>query len=160
MDRGSQSNPGPSSAPSRSPDPIPNPGAQTALQGALTIGQSSDMLVQAAASHDGGICSCEMALPRKEVGGRGVWKDTSWVPVTFTPLLQSLKRLPGRAWMFSGWSTGYLRCEICGGLVAVVSAVLSGSVVHTMLRSTFQSTAPKRTKPEAWTSSGADLGKL
>jgi len=145
-DPGLQSNPGHSFAHSPSPDPIPNLGAQIALQGALTIGQSSDMLVQAAASHDSGICSCVMALPRKEVGGRGVWNDTSWVPVIFMPSLQSLKRLPGRAWMFSGWSTGYLRCASCGGLVAVVSAALSGSVVHTMLHSTFQSTAPKPTK--------------
>ncbi len=146
-DPGLVSNPGHSSAPSPSLDQTLNLGAQVALQGAFTIGQSSDMLVQAAASHDGGICSCELALPRKEVGGRGVWSDTSWVPVIFMPSLPSLKRLPGRAWMFSGWSTGYLRCASCGGLVAVVSAALSGSVVHTMLHSTLQSTRRRRTKP-------------
>jgi len=147
-DPGFQSNPGHSSAHSPFLDPILKLGAQIALQGALNIGQSSDMLVRAAASHVGGTCSCEKALPRKEVGGRGVWNDTSWVPVIFMPSLPSLKRLPGRAWMFSGWSTGYLRCESCGGLVAVVSAALSGSVVHTMLHSTFLSTPPKPTKPE------------
>jgi len=147
-DPGLVSNPGHSSAHSPSPDPIPTLGAQIALQGALNIGQSSGMLMRAAAFHVGGICSCEKALPRKEVGGRGVWNDTSWVPVIFMPSLPSLKRLPGRAWMFSGWSTGYLRCVNCGGLVAVVSAALSGSVVHTMLHSTFQSTPPKRTKPD------------
>jgi len=145
-DPGLVSNPGHSSAHSPFLDPIPNLGAQTALQGVLTIGQSSDMLVQAAASHVGGICSCEKALPRREVGGRGVWNATSWVPAIFMPSLPSLKRLPGRAWMFSGWSTGYLKCESCGGLVAVVSAALSGSVVHTMLHSTFQSTLRKRAK--------------
>jgi len=139
-DRGSASNPGHYSARLPSHDPIPNLGAQIALQGVLTIGQSSVMLARAAASHAGGICSCEKALPRKEVGGRAVWNDTSWVPVIFMPSLPSLKRLPGRAWLFSGWSTGYLRCESCGGLVAVVSAALSGSVVHTMLHSTFPST--------------------
>ena len=147
MDPGLASNPGHSSAHSPFHDPIPNLGAQIALLGALTIGQSSDMLEQAAASHAGGICSCEKALPRREVGGRGVWNDTSWVPVIFMPSLPSLRRLPGRAWMFSGWSTGYLKCESCGGLVAVVSAALSGSVVHTMLHSTFQSTPPKPKKP-------------
>jgi len=147
MDHGLASNPGHSSAHSPFHGPVPNLGAQTALLGALTIGQSSDMLVQAAASHAGGLCSCEKALRRREVGGRGVWNDTSWEPVIFMPSLQSLKRLPGRAWMFSGWTTGYLKCESCGGLVAVVSAALSGSVVHTMLHSTFQSTPRKRTKP-------------
>lgn len=147
-DPGLVSNPGHSSAHSPFLDPILNLGAQTALLGVLTIGQSSDMLVRAAASHDGGVCCCEKALPRREVGGRGVWKDTSWVPVIFMPSLPSLKRLPGRAWMFSGWSTGYLRCVSCGGLAAVVSAALSGSVVHTMLHYTFPSTPPKPTKPE------------
>jgi len=147
-DPGLASNPGHFSAHSPFPDPIPLRDAQIALPGVLSIGQSSAMLVQAAASHAGGICSCEKALPRREVGGRGVWNATSWVPVIFMPSLPSLKRLPGRAWMFSGWSTGYLKCESCGGLVAVVSAALSGSVVHSMLHATFQSTPPKPTKPE------------
>jgi len=94
-DPGLASNPGHFFAHSPSLGLIPNLGAQIALPGALTIGQSSDMLVQAAASHAGGICSCEKALPRKEVGGRGVWNDTSWEPVIFMPSLPSLKRLPG-----------------------------------------------------------------
>jgi len=148
-DPGLVSNPGHFSSPSPSPDPIPLLGAQIALPGALTIGQSSDMLVQAAATHASGICSCSKALRRREVGARGAWNDTSWVPVIFMPLLPSLKRLPGRAWMLSAWSTGYLKCASCGGLVAVVSAALSGSVVHTMLHSTLASTPPKNPKREA-----------
>jgi len=145
-DPGSQSNPGPTSPHLLSPDLTPVLGAQTVLPGALSIGQSSDMLVQAALSLDGGICSCAMALPREEVGGREVWKGTSWEPVIFMPSLQSLKRLPGRAWMFSGWSTGYLKCRNCGGRAAVVSAALSGSATVTMLHATFLSTAQKPTK--------------
>jgi len=145
-DPGLVSNPGHSFAPSPFLDPIPLRDAQIALPGVLSIGQSSDMLEQAVASLIGGVCSCEKALRRQEVGGRGVWNDTSWEPVIFMPSLQSLRRLPGRAWMFSGWSTGYLKCENCGSYVAVVSAALSGSVVHTMLHVTFQSTPPKPTK--------------
>jgi len=148
-DPGLVSNPGHSSALSPSLDPIPLRDAQIALPGVLTIGQSSDMLVQAAVSRAGGMCSCEKGLPRWEAGGRGVWSDTSWVPVIFMPSLPSLKRLPGRAWMFSGWSTGYLKCKSCGGIVAVVSAALSGSVVHTMLHYTSRNTQRRRTKPEA-----------
>jgi len=144
---GSGFNPGPSSVPSPSLDLTHVLGAQIALQGALTIGQSSAMLVQAAHSLSGGICSCEMALPRQEAGGREVWKNISWVPVIFMPSLPSLKRLPGRAWMLSGWSTGYLRCGNCGSLSAVVSAALSGSVVVSTLRPTSLSTPPKPTKP-------------
>lgn len=148
MDTGSDANPGPSSAPSPSLDLTPVLGAQIALQDALTIGQSSDMLEQAALSLSGGICYCEMASPRQEAGERGVWKNTSWVPVIFMPSLPSLKRLPGRAWMLSGWSTGYLKCGNCGRLVAVVSAALSGSVVVNMLHATSRNTRRKPTKPE------------
>lgn len=145
-DPGSLYNHGTSFAPLLSPDLTHVLGAQIAQHDALTIGQSSDMLVQAARSLDGGICSCELALPRQEVGAREAWKDTSWVPVIFMPSLPSLKRLPGRAWMLSGWSTGYLRCRSCGGMSAVVSAALSGSVVVSMLHATFLNTAPKPTK--------------
>jgi len=148
-DPGLVSSRGHSSGPSPFPDPLQLRDVQIALPGVLSIGQSSDMLEQAAASQGFGICYCEKALSRQEVGGRGVWSDTSWVPVIFTAFSPSLKRLPGRAWMFSGWSTGYLKCENCGALVAVVSAALSGSVVHTMLHSTFQSTPPRKAKLEA-----------
>jgi len=148
-DPGFQSNPGHFSSHSPSPDPIQLRDVQIALPGVLNIGQSSDMLVQAAASQGYGICYCEKALSRHEVGGRGVWNDTSWAPVIFMPSLPSLRRLPGRAWMLSAWTTGFLKCESCGGLVAVVSAALSGSVVHTMLHSTFQNTPPRKAKPEA-----------
>jgi len=147
-DPGSLYNPGTTSAPLPSLDLTHVLGAQIALHDALTIGQSSDMLVQAARSQDGGICSCAMALSRKEVGARAAWKNTDWVPVIFMPSLPSLKRLPGRAWMLSGWTTGYLRCQICGAMSAVVSAALSGSVVVSMLHATFLNTAPKPTKPE------------
>jgi len=145
-DPGSASNLGPSSRPLLSLDLTQLLGAQIALHDALTIGQSSDMLVQAARSLDGGICCCAVALSRAEVGGREAWKDTSWVPVIFMPSLPSLKRLPGRAWMLSGWSTGYLKCKNCGAISAVVSAALSGSVVVSMLHATFLNTAPKPTK--------------
>jgi len=147
-DPGLVSNPGHFSSPSPFLDPIRLLDVQIALHGVLDIGQSSDMLVQAAASQNFGICYCEKALPRQEVGGRGVWNDTNWVPVIFIPSLPSLKRLPGRAWMFSGWTTGYLRCGSCGDLVAVVSAALSGSVVHTMLHSTFQNMPPRKARPD------------
>ena len=146
MDPGSQSNPGPSSPPSRFLGQTHVLGAQIAQQGALTIGQSSAMLEHQAATLAGGICSCAMAASREAAGRLGDWKNTSWEPVIFMPSSQSLKRLPGRVWMCSGWSTGYLKCESCGGHVAVVSAALSGSVVHTMLHSTFRSTPLKKMK--------------
>jgi len=145
-DRGSGFNRGPSSPPLHSLDLNLIQGAQIALQDVLTIGQSSDMLVQAASFPAGGICCCKMALLRQEVGRRGVWRDINWVPVIFMPSLPSLRRLPGRAWMLSGWCTGYLRCATCGGLVAVVSAALSGSVVVNMLHATSLSTALKPTR--------------
>jgi len=146
MAPGSQSNRGPSSLPSRFLGQTPVLGAQTVLPGALTIGQSSDMLEQQAASLDGGICSCEMGKSRQEAGRQGAWKSTNWEPVTFMPSLRSLRPLPGRVWMCSGWTTGYLKCASCGGRSAVVSAELSGVVLVTTLRSMLVSTRRKRTK--------------
>jgi len=146
MDRGSKSNLGPSSEPSHSLALTLAQGAQIALQGAHNIGQSLDMLEQAASSASGGICSCEMATSRQEAGPLGVWKNTSWVPVIFIPWSRSLQRLPGRAWLVSGTSTGYLACVTCGGRVAVVSAVLSGSVVVKQLHATLQNTPRKKTR--------------
>jgi len=147
MDLGSASNRGPSSVPSLFPDLTPFLGAQIALPDALTIGQSLAMLEHHASSPDGGICSCKTGKSRPEAGRLGVWKDTNWVPVIFMPYLPSLRRRPGRAWMFSGWSTGFLRCVICGGLVAVVSAELSGCVVTHTLHATLANIAPNMTKP-------------
>jgi len=146
MDPGSESNPGNYSPHSPSLDPTPLLGAQIALQGAHTIGQSLDMLERAASSQDGGICSCKEAKSRQAVGQRGVWKNTSWVPVIFTPYLASLRMLPGRAWQLSGWSTGYLQCLNCGGRSAVVSLELSGCAVTTTLHVTLPSTLPKPKK--------------
>jgi len=145
---GSQSNPGSSSLLLPSHAQTHALGVQIALQGALSIGQSSDMLVRAAASHDGGICSCEVATSREKAGRQGVWKSTSWAPVIFMPSSQSIRPLPGRAWMCSGWTTGYLICVSCGGRSAVVSAELSGVVLATKLVATLASTPLKRTKPE------------
>jgi len=147
MDPGSQSNRGPSSRPSPSQGLTPAQVAQIAHSDVLSIGQSSAMLEQAAASLDGGICSCAMAKSRQEAGRLGDWKNTNWVPVIFTPSSQSLKRLPGRVWMCSGWTTGYLECASCGGRSAVVSAELSGVVLVTTLPNTLASTPRKRTKP-------------
>jgi len=148
MDHGSEPNLGPSSPPSRFLGPTHALGAQIALPDALTIGQSSATLERLAASRDGGICSCAMAKSREEAGRLGAWKNTSWEPVIFMPSSQSLKRLPGRVWMCSGWTTGYLKCVSCGGRSAVVSAELSGVVLVTKLQSMLVSTPPKRTKPE------------
>jgi len=148
MDPGSQSNPGASSAHSLSRGRIHALDAQIALHDVLTIGQSSAMLEHQAASLDGGICSCAMSKSRKEAGRLGEWKNTSWEPVIFMPSSQSLKRLPGRVWMCSGWTTGYLKCVSCGGRSAVVSAELSGVVLVTTLQSTLASTPRKPTKPE------------
>ena len=145
-DPGSQSNPGPSSRPSRFLGQTHAQGAQIALPDALTIGQSSDMLARQAASLVGGICSCEMGISREKAGRQGVWKNISWEPVIFMPSLRSINPLPGRVWMLSGWTTGYLRCGSCGGRSAVVSAELSGAVLATKLQSTLASTPQKRTK--------------
>jgi len=144
MEPGSQSSPGPTSRPLRFLGQTHVLGAQIAQPNVLTIGTSSAMLEQTAASRAGGICSCAMAASREEAGRLGAWKNTSWEPVIFTPSSASLKRLPGRVWMCSGWSTGYLRCANCGGRSAVVSAELSGVVLVTKLQSTFPSTRPKK----------------
>jgi len=146
-DPGSASNPGASSQPSRFLGQTLVLGAQTALPGVLTIGQSGAMLARRAASLVGGICSCEKVLSRQEAGRHGVWKDISWEPVIFTPSLRSLTPLPGRVWMCSGWTTGYLICASCGGRSAVVSAELSGVVLATKLVCTLVNTPRKRTKP-------------
>jgi len=146
-DHGSPSNPGLSSPPSHFHGQTHSLGAQIAQPGALTIGQSSAMLERRAASLVGGICSCEMAKSRAEAGRQGVWKNTNWEPVIFMPSSQSMTPLPGRVWMCSGWSTGYLRCAICGGRSAVVSAELSGVVLATRLVSTLANTRRKPTKP-------------
>jgi len=146
MDRGSVSNPGPSSQPSRFLGQTLVLGAQTALPDALTIGQSSAMLERRAASLAGGICSCELAISRTEAGRQGAWKDISWEPVMFMPSSRSMRPLPGRVWMCSGWTTGYLICVKCGGRSAVVSAELSGVVLATKLQSTLANTRRKRTK--------------
>jgi len=145
---GSQSNPGPSSPLSPSLGQTHALGAQIALRDALTIGQSLAMLERQAASLAGGICSCEVATSREKAGRQGVWKNTNWVPAIFMPSSQSIRALPGRAWMCSGWTTGYLTCANCGGRSAVVSAELSGVVVATKLVATLPSTRRKRTKPE------------
>jgi len=147
MDPGSASNRGPSLQPSRFLGQTLVLGAQTVLPDALTIGQSSAMLERRAASLAGGICSCELATSRKEAGRQGAWKDINWVPVIFMPSSRSLTPLPGRVWMCSGWSTGYLTCVKCGGRSAVVSAELSGVALVTKLVATLQSTRRKRTKP-------------
>lgn len=146
MVTGSDANPGPSFAPSPSPGQLPKRGAHDALQDARSIGRSLDTLVPAKSSPDGGACCCEMATYRLDHGPRGAWKNTSWVPVTCTPSLPSLRRLPGRAWMCSVSITGYLECVNCGGRSAVVSAELSGSVVLNMLPATSRNIAPKGTK--------------
>ena len=145
---GSQSNPGHSSPHLPSPGRTPAQAAQIALQGVLTIGQSLAMLERRAVSLAGGVCSCEQATSRHKAGRQGVWKDTSWEPVIFMPSFRSIRPLPGRAWMCSGWTTGYLICASCGGRSAVVSAELSGVVLATTLVATSASTPPKRTKPE------------
>jgi len=147
MDHGSASSPGLSLQPSPFLAPAHALGAQIALPDALTIGQSSAMLKRRAASLAGGICSCELATFRKEAGRQGVWKDISWEPVIFMPSLRSMTPLPGRVWMFSGWTTGYLICAKCGGRSAVVSAELNGVTLATKLEYTLQSTPPKPMKP-------------
>ena len=146
-DPGSQSNPGESSPPSPFPDQISSLGVQIALPDVLTIGQSLAMLERQASSLVGGICSCEMAASRLTVGRQGVWKNINWEPVTFMPSLRSIRPVPGRVWMVSGWSTGYLRCVSCGGRSAVVSAELSGVALVTTLHSMLANTPPKRRKP-------------
>jgi len=146
MATGSESNPGPTSEPSPSQGQIPKWGAHDAPQDAQIIGRSSDTHAPVSVSAVGGICSCEMAKSRQEAGPHGAWKNTNWVPVTFTASLPSLRRLPGRAWMLSVSTTGYLECRKCGERSAVVSAELSGSVVLTMLHATSPSIAPKETK--------------
>jgi len=147
MDHGSESNPGPSSAPSLFPGQTHVLDAQIALPGVLTIGQSSAMLERQAASLVGGICSCEMAASRQAAGRQGVWKNINWEPVIFMPSSRSIRPVPGRVWMVSGWSTGYLRCASCGGRSGVVSAELSGVALVTTLHSMLVNTPRKGRKP-------------
>lgn len=144
MPSGSKTSPGPSSRPSPSRGRTQFPDARTALLNAQNIGQSSAILAHQAASQGGGLCSCVMGSARLEAGARGAWKSISWEPVIFMPYLPSLKALPGRAWMFTGWTDGYLKCVDCGKIVAVVSAELSGVAVVNRLAGMSASTPRKK----------------